>query len=311
MVPVAHGNDGGGSIRIPSSMCGLFGLKPSRGRVSAKPATGALGDPLSINHALTHSVRDSAVLLDIASAPVPGSAIGAPGGELPFVEQLRQDIGSLRIGLVTTRPDGGAVDPQVIEAVRRTATVCEQLGHAIEETTIPDDHGATMTAFATIMGADLLAEVGHRLAELGRELRDEDLEPFTRMMYDHYQGTLSVTDLYDALAGVEETAWRVGRAFASYDLLLTPTIALPVPELGVLDTTDPQAMWTRAGDYSAFTGLFNVTGMPAMSVPAGVDDAGLPLGAHFVADLGQEGRLLALAARLEEAAPWPFLAPGY
>jgi amidase len=311
MVPVAHGNDGGGSIRIPASMCGLFGLKPSRGRISAKPETGALAYPLGINHALTHTVRDSAVLLDIASAPLHGSAIGAPGAELPFTELMERDPGRLRIGLVTERTDGGTVDPQVVAAVRRTAAVCEQLGHVVEETTIPDDNAATMASFGDLMGASLLAQVDRRLAGLGRELRDDDLEPFTRMMYDHYRGTLSVTDLHAALGGVEETAWRVGRAFASYDLLLTPTVALPVPELGVLDTSKPDVMWTRAGDYSAFTGLFNTTGMPAMSVPAGVDDAGLPLGAHFVADLGREGLLLALAARLEEAAPWPVLAPGY
>jgi amidase len=311
MVPVAHGNDGGGSIRIPASMCGLFGLKPSRGRVSAKPETGALAYPLGINHALTHTVRDSALLLDIASAPVAGSAIGAPGGDVPFVEQLRRDPGRLRIGLVTTRTDGGAVDPEVVAAVRRTAALCEELGHQVEETTIPDDHAATMASFGALMGANLLAAVDRRLAELGRELRDDDLEPFTLMMYEHYRSSLSVTDLHAALGGVEETAWRVGRAFSSYDLLLTPTIALPVPELGVLDTSRPEVMWARAGDYSAFTGLFNTTGMPAMSVPAGVDATGLPLGAHFVADLGREGLLLSLAARLEEASPWPVLAPGY
>lgn len=311
MVPVAHGNDGGGSIRIPAAMCGLFGLKPSRGRVSAKPETGALAYPLGINHALTHTVRDSALLLDVAAAPLAGAAIGAPGGDVPFVEQARRDPGRLRIGLVTTRTDGGVVDEQVIEAARRTAALCEELGHVVEETTIPDDQAATMGTFGTVMGASLLAQVDRRLAELGRELRDDDLEPFTRMMYDHYRGSLSVTDLHTALGGVEQTAWRVGRAFASYDVLLTPTVALPVPELGVLDTSKPEVMWTRAADYSAFTGLFNTTGMPAMSVPAGLDRDGLPLGAHFVADFGHEGLLLSLAARLEEAAPWPVLAPDY
>lgn len=312
LVPVAHGNDGGGSIRIPASMCGLFGLKPSRGRVSAYPETGALAYPLGINHALTRSVRDSALLLDIAARPlVPGSAIGAPGGEVPFGELMQRDPGPLRIGLVTERTDGGVVDDQVVTAVRRTAQLCEDMGHVVEETTIPDEYGATMAAFATLMGSSLLAQVDRRLAELGRDLREDDLEPFTRTMYDHYRGRISVTDLHAALGGVEEGAWRVGRAFTAFDLLLTPTLALPVPKLGVLDTTDVQAMWTRVADYSAFTSLFSTTGMPAMSVPAGLDRDGLPLGAHFVADLGQEGLLLALAARLEEAAPWPASAAGY
>lgn len=311
MVPVAHGNDGGGSIRIPASMCGLFGLKPSRGRVTAAPETGVLAYPLGINHALTHSVRDSALLLDIAAVPVPGSAVGAPTPQGSFTAQLRHDPGRLRIGLVTRRTDGGEVSPEVITAVRSMAKLCEELGHVVDEVEIPDDHEATMASFGTLMGVTLLAQVDHRLAELGRDLREDDLEPFTRTMYDYYRGSLGATDYYDALCGVQATGWRVGRAFADHDLLLTPTIALPVPELGVLDTSKPEVMWTRAADYSAFTGLFNITGMPAMSVPHGVDAHGLPLGAHFVADFGREDVLLSLAARLEEAAPWPVLAPGY
>lgn len=311
MVPVAHGNDGGGSIRIPASMCGLFGLKPSRGRVTAAPETSVLAYPLGINHALTHSVRDSALLLDLAAERLPGSAVGAPTPDGSFSAQLARATGRLRIGLVTRRTDGGEVNEEVLAATRSMAKVCEELGHVVDEVEIPDDHEATMASFGTLMGVSLLAQVDHRLAELGRELREDDLEPFTRMMYDHYRGTLGPTDYYDALCGVQATAWRVGRAFVEHDLLLTPTIALPVPELGVLDTSNPEAMWTRAGDYSAFTSLFNITGMPAMSVPHGTDSGGLPLGAHFVADFGREDLLLSLAARLEEAAPWPVLAPGY
>lgn len=311
MVPVAHGNDGGGSLRIPASACGLFGLKPSRGRVTAAPEESVLAYPLGVNHALTRTVRDSALLLDIGAAPVPGAAVGVPAPDGSFRAQVGRPPGPLRIGLVTERTDGGGVDAQTAGAATALAAVCEELGHRVEPVTIPDDHAASMQAFGTLMGVSLLAQVDHRLAELGRELRADDLEPFTRMMYDHYRTTLTATDHYDALCAVQAAAWRVGSLFASYDVLLTPTMPLPVPELGVLDTTDPEAMWLRAGDYAAFTSLFNLTGMPAMSLPHGLDSRGVPLGVHAVADLGREDLLLRLAGQLEQAAPWPALAPAY
>lgn len=311
LVPVAHGNDGGGSIRIPASACGLFGLKPSRGRVTTYPVAGTLAAPLSANHVLTRTVRDSALLLDLTSAPLPGEAFTAPTPTSPFVERARTAPLRLRIGLVTERPDGGAVSPEVVDAVRRTATLCEELGHVVEETTFAHDHELVMSGFATLMGVSLLADVERRLAELGRDLRADDLEPFTRMIHDHYRSSMTPVQVYDALAAVQRAGWQLGAQLDELDLLLTPTLPLPVPELGFLDTTDPAAMWQRGGDYSSFTAVANATGMPAMSVPAGLDTAGLPLGAHFIADLGREGTLLALAAQLEEARPWPLLAPTY
>lgn len=311
LVPVAHGNDGGGSIRIPAAMCGLFGLKPSRGRVTPYPEPSTLSQPLSINHALTRTVRDSAVLLDVATAPFPGPAIGAPGDGTAYADHVGRDPGRLRIGLVTARPDGQEVSREVLDATIRAARVCEEVGHEVVEVQLGHDHGALMEAFATLMGTSLLAQVDHRLAELDRGLREDDLEPFTRLLHDHYRPRLTATDVYDALAGVETAAWQVGRYFTDVDLLMSPTLPLPVPHLGWLDTTDPAAMWQRGGDYSAFTALFNVTGSPGMSVPFGQDTAGLPIGVQLVAGLGGEGTLLALAAQLEEAAPWPHLAPDY
>ncbi len=311
LVPVAHGNDGGGSIRIPASACGLFGLKPSRGRVTTYPVPGTLASPLSANHVLTRSVRDSALLLDLSCAPLPGDALAAPTPIRSFVDQARTAPLQLRIGLVTERADGGVVSPEVVDAVRRTAGLCEELGHVIEETELAYDAELMMGGFATLMGVSLLADVEHRLGELGRELREDDLEPFTRMIHDHYRSTMTPVHVYDALAAVQQAGWQLGAQLRDVDLLLTPTLPLPVPELGFLDTTDPAAMWHRGGDYSSFTAVANATGMPAMSLPCGLDAAGLPLGAHFIGDLGTEGTLLALAVQLEEARPWPLRAPAY
>lgn len=311
LVPVAHGNDGGGSIRIPASACGLFGLKPSRGRVTTYPVAGTLAAPLAVNHVLTRSVRDSALLLDLSCAPLPGDALAAPTPSSSYLEQARTAPLRLRIGLVTQRADDGEVSPEVVAAVRRTALLCEELGHAVEETELAYDAEPMMGGFATLMGVSLLADVEHRLVELGRELRDDDLEPFTRTIHDHYRATMTPVDVYDALAAVQRAGWQLGAQLRDVDLLLTPTLPLPVPELGFLDTTDPAAMWQRGGDYSTFTAVANATGMPAMSLPAGLDSSGLPLGAHFLGDLGAECTLLSLAAQLEEARPWPLLAPSY
>lgn len=317
LVPVAHGNDGGGSLRIPAAVCGLFGLKPSRGRITAYPAATSLAAPLSANHVLSRSVRDSALLLDLTSAPMPGDAFAAPTPALPFGEQAARAPLSLRIGLATRRADGGVVDPQVVAAVRATAELCEDLGHVVEETELTYDADLMMSGFGTLMGASLLADVTHRLAALGRELRDDDLEPFTRMLFDHYRATMTPVQVYDAHSAIQQVGWQLGASFDQFDLLLTPTLPLPTPELGVLDTSRPEVMWERGGDYSSFTAVINATGMPAMSVPCGglgprgYDSSGLPLGAHFIGPLGSEGTLLALATQLETAHPWPLLAPTF
>lgn len=310
MVPVAHGTDGGGSIRIPSSMCGLFGLKPSRGRASDWPYPASLAAPVSVHHALTTTVRDSALLLDIAAGPVPGDAYGAPAPEGSFLEQVGREPGRLRIGYTTAAVDGIQTDPACVAALERAVALCAELGHEPVEVTLDYDVIAAMAASGLIMGATLVANVEARLAELGRELRDDDLEPFTRVMFENYR-TSTAAQLAQALQTAQETGWQIGTMFADYDVLLTPTISRPVPPLGTLDTTDPAKMYEVASAYSVFTSLFNVTGQPAMSVPFGTTDSGLPLGVQFAADLGQEALLLRLAGQLEQAATWPRRAPRY
>ncbi|MDF1604676.1 amidase [Nocardioides sp. YIM 152315] len=309
MVPVAHGNDGGGSIRIPASMCGLFGLKPTRGRVSPAPYATALSSPVSIHHALTTSVRDSALLLDVASGPVRGDAYGAPGGG-PFLDEVGRDPGRLRIGVVASLPVGLPTHPDCVAAVERARAVCESLGHRTVEVSLEYDAPAMMAASGLIMGASLVRAVDARLVELGRPLADDDLEPFTRTMLEHYRAS-SAAELCGALQVAETTGWQVGRVFGEVDVLLMPVLSQPAPALGTLDTSRPEVMYELGTVYSYYTSLFNVTGQPGMSVPFGTDATGVPTGAQFVADIGQEALLLRLAGQLERAAPWPTVAPGY
>ncbi len=310
MVPVAHGNDGGGSIRIPAAMCGLLGLKPSRGRVPSWPYPSALSSPVSVHHALTTTVRDSAVLLDVVAGHVPGDAYGAPSTPRSFADHLAVRSPRLRIGWSTAALGGVPVHADCAAAVERAAELCAGLGHDVSEVTLNHDPAQVMAASGTIMAVELVVGVERRLRDLGRELCEDDLEPFTHVLLQHGR-TITGAQTAEALQVAQEVGWQVGRLFADYDVLLLPTLAQPVPPLGLLDTTRPETLYEHGTTYSIFTSLFNVTGQPAMSVPFGTDTAGLPVGVQFAADLGEEGQLLQLAAEVEQAAPWPRYAPPY
>ena len=311
MVPVATASDGGGSIRIPASMNGLFGLKPSRGRVSPAPYPSLLSGPVSVHHALTTTVRDSALLLDVAHGSLPGDAFGAPTPEAPFRELAGREPGRLRIGLATAPGDGAPAHAEVLAVLRRAADLLTDLGHEVVETTLDHTLEESQGGGAVLMGAGLVAGVDARLAALGRELREDDLEPFTRLLYDHYRGSLTGADVARGLETAQRVGWRLGRQLAEVDVFLTPTLAEPVPPLGLLDTTRPESIWEHGGRYSSFTSVFNLTGQPAMSLPLGADSRGLPVGVQVAADLGREGLLLALATQVERAAPWERRAAGY
>ena len=308
LVPAAHATDGGGSIRIPAAMCGLVGLKPSRGRSTGSPDAGTLAAPVSVAHAVTTTIRDSAALLDVIAGPLPGEAFAAPAPVGSFLDAVRREPGPLRIGLATRARGGVDLDSSCRDAVLRTAELCQELGHRVEEMTPAFDVADVGATSGVLMGADLAVSVEDRLAELGRELRPEDLEPFTHVLLDHYRG-LSGTDVHRALRRAQEIGWEVGTAFTSYDVLLTPTLPAPTPPLGMLDTTRPETLYEHGSTYSAWTSVFNVTGMPALSLPLGVDPDGLPVGVQFVADLGQEALLISLGAQVEQAAPWTRHAP--
>jgi amidase len=310
MLPAAHANDGGGSIRIPAACCGLFGLKPSRGRVPDDHGLSALAYPLAIAHAVTRTVRDSAALLDVVAGPLPGD----PYASLPtpaagsFLAALDTAPGRLRIGFATASVDGTAAHPAAVRAVERTATLLAELGHRVEEGAPRWDGPATGRALAQVMAAAKHAQTEDRLAELGRELREDDLEPFTRVIHER-TAAMRGQDLVRALQTVVRIGREVAPFFDTHDIWLSPTLGVAVPELGVLDTSDPASMYAHAAKMTWFTSVFNVSGLPAASVPAGFDEAGLPVAIQLTGRLGAEAELLQVAAQLEEAAPWPGLAP--
>jgi amidase len=202
-----------------------------------------------------------------------------------------------------TTPRGESAAAACVAAVERTAAVCAGLGHDVSGATFSYDAEAANQALAAVMAVNVAHAVDRRLAELGRELRDDDIEPFTHILYDRGR-SMSGVEVVAALHEVERAGRAVAPFFDAYDVLLSPTLAIEVPQLGWADTTRPETM-ARASAFSAFTGIFNTTGQPAMSIPAGLDGNGLPVGVHFAARTGHESVLFRLAGQLERAMPWP------
>lgn len=303
MVPAGHGNDGGGSIRIPASMCALVGLKPTRGRTPEAPRLRAFTNPFPVHHALTRSVRDSALLLDVAAGRTTGAAYHAPAPPTTFVEAAATPPPRCRVALSTVRPDGTAADPHCADAAAHVAYLLDSLGHEITEATPPYPLEAMHTAVAGVFCVSSAAGIDARLAELGRPLRDDDIEPYARVLYERGRG-MTGTEVVHALEAVEQVGWELGPFYEEFDLLVTPTLPLPVPPLGHLDTTDVEAMFRNAPVYGALTGVANITGQPAISLPMAADAEGLPIGVQLTAGFGREDLLLQVAAQLEQAAPW-------
>ena len=310
MVTAAHANDGGGSIRIPASECGLVGLKPSRGRTPNWPLAGMFSYPVSCAHVVTRTVRDSAAILDAIGGGLPGDPFPAPGtpDTGTFLAAIASAPRRLRIAMSTDSPNGKGIHPAGIAAIERTARILEDLGHEIVPTMPQFDHTIPGSVVSTIMGVASAHAVETRLAVLGRSLQPGDLEPFSEFLHGR---SLEVTgfEMHEALNQLEVLSRQFGEFHQTYDLWLTATLAVPSPELGHLDTSSIEAMFTRAARFSELTAPFNVTGQPAMSVPAGFDEAGLPVGVQLVGPLCSEALLLQVAAQLEQAQPWPLLAP--
>ena len=305
VLPLAHATDGGGSIRIPAACCGLFGLKPTRGRTPPGPDQGEGWGGLSTEHAVSLTVRDSALLLDVTAGADPGAPYYPPPPSDSFLSLVGADPGTLRIGYSLSTPRGHALHPDCRRVVEETARLCERLGHIVEEASPHWSLGEAGMAYTTVVNANVARTVAARAHELGRPPGPGDLEAGIRQRVEEGNRTDAVQYL-EALATIHRTGREVSDFFGAYHLWLTPTTATPPPPLGTFDTDseDTTQFRSRIGRFSPFCSLANMTGQPAMSVPLGQTSSGVPVGAHFLGRYGDEATLVMLAAQLEEAQPW-------
>jgi amidase len=305
MVPIANGSDGGGSIRIPASICGLVGLKPSRGLVPFTPALVELAYTIGTNHALTRTVRDCAALLDISSGAVQGAPFAEPRRpETSYLAEINKPSRRLHIALFTETVSGLKAHPDCAAAAERTAKLCQELGHEVVEAKPSYDPDQASFAFNTIAAVNVATAIDKRLTSLKRELRDDDVEPLVRMMYEGAK-EISALDVVKALQSAEQLGYKIGEFFADYDVALSPTMLGVTPPIGLLDTSNLEAMIEHGPKMSAFTKDYNLAGTPAISLPLGHDSDGMPVGVQFAACHGGDAILLRLAADIERAAPWP------
>jgi amidase/6-aminohexanoate-cyclic-dimer hydrolase len=305
IVPAANASDGGGSIRIPASCCGLFGLKPTRARVPAGPTRGEGWSGMSTAHAVTRSVRDSAVLLDAVAGPATGDPYWAPPPARPFLAEVGADPGRLRIAVQTHAFNGAPVDPECVAAARDAAELCRGLGHEVEEAALAVDPQLLATSAGTIISAHVRATLLERAAELGRDAAPDDVEPLTWLMAEGAK-QLGASDYANALRGIHALGREVSVFLERFDLILTPTMATPPLPIGRLSLSraDLPGLLADIPLTIGFTQLFNASGHPAMSVPLCWSAAGLPIGVQFAARFGDEATLFRLAAQLETARPW-------
>ncbi len=311
MAPLVHATDAGGSIRIPAANCGLFGLKPTRGRTPQGPDLGEGLCGMSTGHCVSRSVRDSAALLDATHGPAPGDPYAAPAAGGAFLDQVGVAPGVLKIALATETFDGRAIHPECVAAAEAAARLCEELGHRVEAARPDIDVPAMRDAWRVVAAANLWATVTARCRALGREPRADDVEPITWLWAREGQ-LLGAADLYAAIQGMHRIGRTLGAFFERYDVLLTSTMASPPLPLGFMDTTGDDLddyIDRQLLDEIPFTPLFNESGGAAMSVPLHWTGDGLPIGVHFGADLGGEALLLRLAGQLEEARPWSHRRP--
>lgn len=303
MVAVAHGSDGGGSIRIPSAMCGLVGLKPSRGRITAGPDRDESG--LSVQHVLTRSVRDSAAVLDFTAGPGPGDMAVAPPPRRPYLAEVSERPAGLAVGVLAATPNG-QLHPDCAEAVLSTARQLEGLGHNVEEShpaalDDPGNAGRFMARWVVNAKLGLIA-----ISDLlGREVGPDDVEPLTWAMASAGE-RVSAVDYARAVAACATFTRSLASWWERFDLLLTPTLGEPPPLIGELEppADAPFATQARTAALVPFTTHFNVSGQPAISLPLHTNAAGLPIGVQLVAAYGREDLLFQVAAQLEEAHPW-------
>ncbi len=304
MLPIADATDGFGSIRAPAACCGLVGLKPTRGRNTLSPTTGEGLGGISTQHAVSLTMRDSAALLDATRGAGPGDPYVAPAPARPYLDEVSQLPGRLKIAWTSKAADSAAIDPECLQLLEQTVQLCADLGHQVEEISPEVDAADIVPAFLTLTAANTAVNLAsHPTA--GRPAREDQVERVTWL-------TAKIGEKISAEDYVRATqaAHRLGRQMAAFhtewDLLLTPGLASPAAKLGWIDMTmdDFDEYWRRVFQFSPFTVLFNLTGQPAMMLPLGQSAGGLPLPVQLVAPYGDEATLFRLGAQLEAARPW-------
>lgn len=312
IVPMAHANDGGGSIRLPASCCGLVGLKPTRGRIPTGPD---YHDPLSgfgVELALTRTVRDTAALLDAVQGAGEGDGYVIPPPARPYVQELDAAPGRLRIGFTDQPWSGVPVDAEVRAGLRKTAERLAALGHHVEEARPVIDYQQFIDATHIIWCANVATWVDQIALLTGRKVDDTTLEATTLACWKEGRA-FKASDLLGALAVCNLVCRQVAVFYRDHDLLLTPTVAQQPLPLGVMNANDPTVGargWTeKVFVFCPFTALFNMTGQPGISLPLHRGKNDLPIGMQFVARFGDEATLIRLARQLEQAHPWPLIAP--
>jgi amidase len=308
MLPVAHGNDGGGSLRIPAACCGLVGLKPSRGRVSRGPD---LGDSfLACDGVLTRTVVETAQLLDVLAGYEVGDATWAPRPVEPYATSVRRDPGRLRIAMTAENPLGIDVEPECVRAMHQAGELLASLGHEVEHAAPAMPGRDALGLFMKAFGPAVALGIGYGELLAGRPPEADEIEPLSRAVLELSQDLNSVGYL-GAVAQLQALARGLVAFFAEYDLFLTPALAERPLRIG--DCTgygeDPRADLARSGRFTPFTALFNITGQPAISVPLGFGDDGLPTAVQLVAKPLGEDTLLQVAAQMEAALGKPAQIP--
>ena len=305
ILPMAHATDGGGSIRVPASACGLFGLKPTRARNPSGPDVGEGWGGQSIAHCVSISVRDTAALLDVSAGPEVGDPYWAPPPAGRFIDEIGRPPGKLRVALCTTPWNGEPVDAECQQAAEDAGRLCESLGHSVSVARPDVDWGPFREATRMLVAANVLATLRKRAKVVGKALEASDVEPLTWSIAQ-LGSRYTAADYADAITVIHAAGRIVARFLTSHDILLTPTMCTPPWPLGVLSlsATDTDAYLTAVNRSIAFTSLFNASGNPAASLPLHWTKTGLPVGVQLVAPFGDEARLLRLSAQIEQAKPW-------
>lgn len=306
IVPMAHGNDLGGSLRYPAAWCGVFGLKPTRGRVPLGPEYGDVAGGLAAEFALTRTVRDAATLLDAVAGPAPGDPYWAPPQPRPYAAEALTPPGRLRIAATATPNRGQTVHPEYLRAFNATVDLLGRLGHDVEEARPEPLDRAGHRAIRAVYASAAAWIEGYWTRRTGRGPEPGELEPYTDVLFGRGR-KVSAGDYLQGMEELQRFSRRMAGFFQTYDLWLTPTVGWPPLQLGTLTATpeDPLHGEREAGTFLMFDAEYaNITGNPAMSVPLYADSAGLPVGMSFLAGFGAEATLFRLAAQLEQASPW-------